>query len=589
MLSRSWARATRLWRSSGDHHAARRPSRPPELLYSVDETPPRLLLIAAALQHVALMASTSLVFPLILGREAGLSPERLLDFISLSMLALGVSTILLCIRGRFIGCGYLCPASYSQLYLGPSLFAVQIGGLASMFAMTFMVGILQVAMAPLLRRVRGLLPPEIAGLVVAIVGLSMAVFGIRYSLGVTANGGIQPANIATAGITLASMVVLNVWTKGYTRVFCVIVGTAVGYATGAAFGMLHLSAMVPPGGLVLLHIPRLTFLAWRFDASLLAPFAVVAVASVLQLTGNMSTAQRINDADWERPDFGSLSRGLAGNGVASAICGLIGSPAIASSGSNIGLSAATGITSRSLAYVIGIVLALLSLLPPVACAIATIPTPVIGASMFFTAAFIFINGLQMITRRLLDSRRIIVIGFSFSMAIMADAYHDVTATLPAALRPIFDNGLVLGTLCAVVLNLIMRIGVRRRVSLRLAPGHLDRDAVERFLSEQGTHWAARAGIVQRAIFGAIQTLEVLGDLPGGAEIDASFDEFNLDLRIRYDGAPLVIPEQRPSPRVIMASEAGERMLAGYLLRRSADRIVCRAAGERAEIHLHYDH
>ena len=82
---------------------------------------------------------------------------------------------------------------------------------------------------------------------------------------------------------------------------------------------------------------------------------------------------------------------------------------------------------------------------------------------------------------------------------------------------------------------------------------------------------------------------MLGELPGGAEIDASFDEFNLDLCIRYDGAPLVITEQRPSPRTIIASEDGERLLAGYLLRRSADRISSRMLGEWAEIHLHYDH
>jgi NCS2 family nucleobase:cation symporter-2 len=141
----------------------------------------------------------------------------------------------------------------------------------------------------------------------------------------------------------------------------------------------------------------------------------------------------------------------------------------------------------------------------------------------------------------------------------------------------------------VVLNVIMRIGVRRRVTLQLAPGHLDRDAVGRFISEQGAHWAARPDVIARANFGVIQSLELLGGLPGGAEIDASFDEFNLDVRIRYGGAPLVITEQRPSPRTIMASEEGERLLAGYLLRRSADRISSRMSGDRAEIHLHYDH
>jgi xanthine permease XanP len=588
MRSPSWARVKRLLRDSGETHTARRPTRPPGLVYSVDETPPRFVLVIAALQQVALM-SNSLVYPIILGRAAGLSADQLLNLVSLAMLGLGVATVLLCARTRLIGSGYLCPACYSQIYMGASLSAIQSGGLQLMFGMTFLAGLMQLSVAPLLRRVRVLLPPEIAGLVIAIVGLSLAIFGVRYSLGVGADGRIDPDALAVAGAALVTMVILNVWIKGHLRIFCSILGMAVGYAASAALGMLNLSAAVPAGGLALLRLPRFDVLDWQLNANMLVPFAVVAVAGALHLMGNISTAQRINDVDWVRPNFGSLTGGLAGNGIASMICALFGSMGVNSYSSSVGLSIATGITSRSLAYAIGIIFAVLAVLPPAAAVVATIPAPVVGASLFFTAAFVFSNGLQMITGRLLDSRKIIVIGFSFSMAIMTDVHHDLFVRLPAALQPIFSNALVLGTICAVLLNLVMRIGVRNRVLLRLPPGHLDRDAVGQFLSAQGARWAARPDVIARANFGVIQSLEVLDELPGGAEIDASFDEFNLDVRIRYAGAPLVISDQRPSPRTIAASEAGERLLAGYLLRRSADRISSRMSGERAEIHLHYDH
>ena len=173
--------------------------RPPGLLYSVDETPPRAVFIVAALQQVAVM-SNSLLYPIILGREARLSPDQLLDFVSLSMLALGMATLLLCAKSRFIGCGYLCPAGYTQFYLGPSLSAAQIGGLPLVFGMTAIAGILQVAIAPVLRRVRFLLPPEIAGLVIAVVGLSIAVLGVRYGLGGAANNGMTSEYFAIFAI-----------------------------------------------------------------------------------------------------------------------------------------------------------------------------------------------------------------------------------------------------------------------------------------------------------------------------------------------------------------------------------------------------
>jgi xanthine permease XanP len=563
-------------------------SRPPGLLYSVDETPPRAVFIVAGLQQVAVM-SNSLLYPIILGREARLSQDQLLDFVSISMLTLAIATLLLCAKSRFIGCGYLCPAGYTQFYLGPSLSAAQIGGLPLVFGMTAIAGILQVTIAPVLRRVRFLLPPEIAGLVIAVVGLSIAVLGVRYGLAGAANTGMTAEYLAIFAVSLTTMVILNVWTKGYLRMFCLLLGMAVGYAVSAALGILDFSAAVPSEGLPLLRFPSLHLLQWRFDASLFAPFAIVAIAGTLNLIANISYAQRINDADWVRPNFTSLTGGMVGNGIASIISAVIGSMGINSYGVSVGLSAATGITSRSLAYMIAIAFALLSLIPAAAALITTIPAPVVGAALFFTAAFVFTSGLQAITARLLDSRKIIVIGFSFAMAMLANTSHDLLARAPALLHPILDNGLVLGTVSAVLLNLLMRIGVRQRVTMKLDAGHVNRETIEGFLSEQGGRWGARRDIVSRAIFGVVQMLEVVGDVPEGTEIEATFDEFNLDVRVRYKGAPLIIPERKPTPREIIASEEGERLLAGYLLRQSADRINCKASGTMAEVQLHYDH
>jgi len=563
-------------------------SRPPGLLYSVDETPPRTVFIVAGLQQVALI-SNSLVYPIILGREAHLSPEQLLDFVSLSMLALGMATLLLSAKSRFVGSGYLCPAGYTQFYLGPSLTAAHVGGLPLAFGMTAIAGILQAAIGPALRRVRFLLPPEIAGLVIAVVGLSIAVLGVRYGLGGGASTGMTSKYLAILAISLTTMVILNIWTKGYLRMFCLLLGMSVGYAASAALGLLDFSAVIPSEGIALLRFPSLQLLQWRFDASLIAPFAVVAIAGILNLTANIPYAQRINDADWVRPDFTSLRGGLVGNGIATVISAVIGSMGVNSYGPSIGLSAATGITSRSLAYIIAISFALLSLIPAAAALITTIPAPVVGAALFFTAAFLFTSGLQMITARLLDSRKIIVIGFSFAMAMIADINHDLLARAPLLLHPIVDNAIVLGTTSAVLLNLLMRIGVRQRVTMKLDAGNVDRETIEEFLSEQGGRWAARRDIVSRAIFGVVQTLEVVGDVQEGTEIEATFDEFNLDVRVRYKGAPLIIPERKPTPREIIASEEGERLLAGYLLSQSADRINCRPYGNMTEVQLHYDH
>lgn len=571
-------------------------ARPTGLIYDVNETPPPAVLGFSTVQHVAVI-STLLVYPVILATEAKLSSSQLLDLVALSMIALGVATVLMTMRSRWVGSGYLCPAGFSLIYLGPSLYALHHGGLAAAFGMTMVAGIVQLCIAPILPRLRALLPPEIAGIVVAITGLSLAVLGTRYGLGLGTTGGIRAEYVSITLLTLVIMIGLNTWTRGYPKMFSSLIGAAAGMIACKLAGIDFLTPL-PAEGFPLLQVPSMSHVEWRFDAKLLAPFMIAAVAATVVLMGNVSTAQRINDSDWVRPDFKSLSGGLAGSGLATFFCGLAGSLGMISSISSVGLSQATGVASRTLGYAIGALFVALAFVPWAVYFLMATTAPVMAAMLIFTSMFVLTNGLQMITARMLDQRRVVVIGLSFAMAVMADVYRDVFATLPDALQPVFGNSLVLGTTCAVVLNLVMRIGIRERESLQLAanmnPGDA-RDAIDQFMSEHGARWAARHDVVNRARFCLQQAVEVIGhppggvDTPGGMEITASFDEFNLDVRLAYQGEPLPLPERKPDAAAILASDEGERLLAGYLLRGSADKVQSTNRAGRAMLHFHFDH
>ena len=61
------------------------------------------------------------------------------------------------------------------------------------------------------------------------------------------------------------------------------------------------------------------------------------------------------------------------------------------------------------------------------------------------------------------------------------------------------------------------------------------------------------------------------------------------MRVSYDGPPLELPEKRPSNEEIMASEEGERKLAGFMLRRFADRVAATHRNGRSTVLFHFDH
>ena len=55
------------------------------------------------------------------------------------------------------------------------------------------------------------------------------------------------------------------------------------------------------------------------------------------------------------------------------------------------------------------------------------------------------------------------------------------------------------------------------------------------------------------------------------------------------GARLELPDKRPSNEEIMASDEGQRRLAGFMLRRFADRVHATHKAGRATVLFHFDH
>ncbi len=565
--------------------------KPVNILYGVDEAPPLLVTFLSGVQLVGLIA-IYLLIPLAVCREAGVPSPAVQDVLSWSMLALALGVNLQAFRRGPVGSGYLAPTIFTSAFLPASLLAAKTGGMALVSGMTVFAGLFNAALSRLLRHLRPFFPPEVAGFVVVMIGITTGSLGLRYLLGIGTSHPGSPRDLLVAFGCLGIMVALNVWSKGSLRLFCALIGMAVGYAMAALLGRLPISEMEVLAAAPLVRLPRLAHLGWSFDTRLVIPFAVAGLATCLRATADITTCQKINDAEWIRPDMRSISRGVLADSMTTVASGLLGSTGVSTHTASVGLTIATGVTSRRVALAIGGVFAFLALVPKVAAVLAIIPAPVMGATLLFVTAFTLVNGLQIITSRMLDARRTFVFGLAFMGGLAVDLFPAFFTTLPPGIRAFTGSSFVLGTLAAVALNLVFRLGVRRTRRLVVDPAALEPQKAEDFLEEQGAAWGARRDVIDRASFNLTQGIETIveGCKPQGPlEIEASFDEFNLDVRVSYEGAPLELPEVRPTNEEIMASEEGERRLAGYMLRRHADRVQSSHKADRSTVLFHFDH
>jgi len=564
---------------------------PANITYAVDDRPPAIVTLLSGLQHVGIIAIV-LVFPLLLGREAGLPANEIAGILGTTMLVLGIGAVLQSFGRAGIGAGFLCPPVCTASYLGPSLLAVKTGGIGLAFGMTVFGGLIECGLSRLLRPLRPYLPPEISGLVVVLIGVNLGSIAFRSLVGVELPDGARAPHLSVAAITLGIMVGLSVWSRGLPRLLCALIGIAIGYLVSAASGLLTADDLSTIRSADLLAVPALAAFSWRWDESLAVAFGVAAVANCIRTIGDVTICQKINDADWVRPDTRSIARGALANGLTNVLGGVLGSHGVSTYTSSIGLAAATGVTSRYVGYAIGGIFVALAFMPKASALFLIMPAPVIGAATLFTSSIIFLNGLQIITSRLLDARRTFVVGLSFMAAMAIELYPAFFNALPPGASVFFSSSLVLGTFTALLLNLVFRLGVRRTQKLAVDPRNVDPVAIETFMETQGAAWGARRDVIDRAGFDLQQSIETIVDAcapSGPLEIEASFDEFNLDLRVSYDGPPLQLPERRPTNEEIMASDEGARRLAGFLLRKYADRIESTHKAGRSTILFHFDH
>jgi NCS2 family nucleobase:cation symporter-2 len=577
------------WRST---RPSAQPKKPGELAYGLHAVPPPLLTAFVGFQHVSLVR-IQLIFPALVIQLAELPTEVSVNMLGLSLMALGVAAVLQSLPRGPVGSRFLCPSCHDAIFLEPSIAALRLGGLPLVFGMTMIAGVIQSVLSPILHRIRPLLPPEIGGLVIFLVGTSIAAIGCRYVIGIGVKESVGRDYWLVGAVTLMTTIGLNVWGRGQAKLFCTMIGITAGYGAAMVTGVLPKEALAVLGELRLFAIPHFPHGGWAFSADMIMPFTVAAVAVTLKGIGDITALQRINDAAWVRTEMSSITRGTLANGLANMFAGLVGTLGLAPSTANIGLQAATGMSSRVIGLAVGAILFALAFLPSVTGSLILMPRPVMGAALLFSACFVLISGLQTITSRMLDARRTIVIGLGIASGVAAELIPSFASDIPHSLQPIVSSSIVLGTTVALLLNGLFRIGQRQRVTLALDPAAPDAVAeVNEFFDTAGRGWGARPDVMVRVAFGINQAIEAIREHcepEGPIEVEARFDEFNLDVRISYRGAQLEFPDQRPSGREIMETDAGYRRLAGYMLRQNADRIRTSVKGGATVLEFHFVH
>lgn len=556
--------------------------RPRSLLYARNEQPPPLSIGLLAFQHAALSV-VFLFYAVVIAKGAGFTPDQQQSLLVGTLLASGIGAILQAGSQRFSS-GLLVIPLAAPIAMVLAIESARDAGPGGIAALAILGGIVQIVVGRGVRYLRAYVPPEVCGVVVLMLGVSMVPPAFDRML--TGHAGsaqafeIDHLSLIVSMLTMVSIVICSIWLKGKIRLFSMLIGCTVGYLAAAALGQFgYFGAMVAQASIF--AMPQITLPSFDLKISLLLAFLILAVVSAIDDIGVIVSSDKLDDAAWSKPDIAQISRGVSSFGGINILSGLVGGSFLGFSFSNIGLAFATGVTSRVVGVVAGITMIAISFFPKILAVVTAMPEPVLGGILGYAASYFIISGTELALSRMMSPRRMLVVGLSIAAGVAVQVRPEIAANAPVSLAVILESPLIVASVLAIVLNAVMRLGIAQRAAITIDEGAGRHERIAEALDEWGETWGLNRVTIMQATTATNQLVEAVLDLKDGELVlEARHDDVNLDIRVLYRGSPMVFPDKAPSPEELMNDPDGVSRMAGWLVRHLADRATATVEGGR---------
>jgi xanthine/uracil permease len=546
--------------------------KPRNLVYGKEERPVLTSTAILAVQHAALSV-LFLVYAALIARGAGFDQAQQQALLAGTLVSCGIGAVAQAAFPR-IASGLLVIPIGTPVFVAFGIQAGAEAGPGGIATLAIIGGVIQIALGGILPKLRAFFPAEVCGVVVLMLGVSILPHGFLRILGTDSGGVAIEVNTEalTIGlVTMATIIAASVWLKGTLRFFALLLGCAAGLAVSAMFGQLgHFGAAI--GAAPLIAPPQPLLPSFDVGLPLIAGFLVLAIVSAIDDMGVFISMDKLDDADWNRPDMAQTARGVTVSGATSILSGFLGGSFLGFSSTNIGLAFATGVTARVVGIGAGIALIATSFFPKLIAAVGAMPEPVVGGILGYAASFFIVAGAELALSRMLSPRRMIVIGLPIAAGIMAQATPTLAQGTTGLMAIILHSPLILAALLAIALNALMRIGIAQSSRIVITETTSARHAqINEALEQWGETWGLPRTTVTRAANAVNQMVEALTDLSEGPiTLEARHDDVHVDFRIIYQGTAITFPDRAPTPEDMFSGAEGEARMAGWLVRHLAN-------------------
>ncbi len=423
---------------------------------------PKMLILGV--QHMFAMFGATILVPILVNSyfmdACGEHPTRGLT-VAVTLFCAGFGTLLfhVCARMKvpaFLGSSFAFLGGFSTVaHLNTGIYAGMSANEKAAYACGGVVvaGLLYVVMSLIIclvgiKRVMRYLPPVVTGPVIICIGLSLASSAISNA----------STNCFLAFVALAVIIAFNIWGKGMFKIIPILMGVVISYIVAL---IMNVAGFTNPDGSAILNFSSVAssgfvglppFQICKFDVTAILVMAPIAIATMMEHVGDMSAiSATVNKNFLADP---GLHRTLLGDGVATALAGLIGGPANTTYGENTGVLELSHVYDPLVIRIAACLAIIISFIPKVSAIISTMPSAIIGGVSFMLYGMISAIGVRNVVENKVDltkSRNLIITGVIFVCGL---GFGD-GLTFTVAGTSITLTALSIAAIAGILLNIIL--------------------------------------------------------------------------------------------------------------------------------------
>ena len=421
-------------------------------------TPPMMQAIPLGMQHVLAMFASNVTPSIIVAGAAGLAfgGTEQIYLIQMAMLFAGVATLFQTIGVGPVGARLPIMQGTSFAFVGVLAGLAATQGLGVALTACLVGGVLHFILGSFIKKLRFLFPPLVTGLVILAIGLYLIPVAIKYSAGGAAEFQMNAPSFgsmmhwAVALTVIIVSIACKFFGRGLISSAAILIGLLAGYALAFMFGMVNFGAVGKSA-----WITGLQVMPYGFEFSLGAVIVVtlVCIVSAIETVGDATATTQAGAGRIATDE--EISGATYADGLGTAIAAVFGGLPNTSFSQNVGIVGMTGIMSRHVVTIAGVILIVCGLLPKVGAVISSMPLPVLGGGVIVMFGMVASAGMNLLSVVPMNRRNMAIIAISLAFGLGLNLVPMAVQYLPGTLKVLATSAVAPTALAAVILNQIL--------------------------------------------------------------------------------------------------------------------------------------